>query len=341
LIYPALLSLFLERRKIMSNKMFRIILVVAAASMILAACATTTLSPAPATAQPTTKFIEQPTVKVPGGQLLFSRFIEATHTFTGMFVSQADGSGESAVPLPGPEGGGRWSRSGQQIAVMTVLADGRIGTAIIASDGKVLRVFTIPDATLNVSCTIWSRDDKRLACEAWDDSNSSRNGIYTVRATDGGDLQRLTTPPAGMHDLPGDFSPDGQLVFKRHTGDEGPGALMLVAASGGEPHLLYNERMMEDEGRFSPDGHSVATSTNGTLVVLSLDGKVLSEIAENGKYLFGPAWSPDGTRIAFSMSPLGQASADIYTSLPDGSDRQQVTKPPDNEIGVDWGVGGG
>jgi STAS domain/WD40-like Beta Propeller Repeat len=68
---------------------------------------------------------------------------------------------------------------------------------------------------------------------------------------------------------------------------------------------------------------------------------VLSEISENGKYLFGPAWSPDGTRIAFSMSPLGKASADIFTSRLDGSDRQQVTKTADNEIGIDWGIGGG
>ena len=324
----------------MKNNLFRITILVTAMAILLVACVPTTPTTAPVPLQPTATVIEQPTARVPGGQLLFSRFVEATHTFTGSFVSQADGSGESAVPLPGPEGGGRWSWSGKQIAVMTVLADGRIGTAIIAPDGSVLRVLEIPDATLNVSCTVWSRDDTRLACEAWDDANPSRGGIYTVRASDGGDLQRLTTPPDGMHDLPGDFSPDGQFVFKRHTGDEGPGPLMLVAASGGEPRLLYDGQM-EDPGRFSPDGRSVATSTKGRLVVINLDGTVLHEISADGFYLFGPAWSPDGTRMAFSMSISGQASADIFTSLPDGTDRQQVTKTTENEIGVDWGVGGG
>src|SRR4030042_4109921 len=110
----------------------------------------------------------------------------------------------------------------------------------------------------------------------------------------------------------------GQLVFKRHSGDEGTGPLMLVDAGGGEPRLLYDGQM-EDPGRFAPDGQSVVTSMNGRLVVLKLDGAVIHEISVNGQYLFGPDWSPDETRIAFSMSPSGEASAAVYPSRPDGN----------------------
>lgn len=271
------------------------------------------------------------------GRLLFSRFTEATHTFTGMYISRTDGSAETAVPMPWTEGGGRWSKSGTEIAVATLLDDGRVGTAIISTDGTVLRVLSIPDATLNLPCTVWSHDDARLACEAWDDTDPARKGIYTVRASDGADLQRLTTTLAGTHDNPGDYSSAGQFVFKRGDGDdEGPGPLMLVDANGGEPRLLY-DGPMEDPGRFSPDGLSVVTSTNGSLIVIDLDGKVLHKIAVDGLFLFGPVWSPDGTRIAFSADDGGY-HADIYTSLPDGTDRQQATNTPDNEITVDWGV---
>jgi len=300
------------------------ILYVILIAILLTSCGS---SPAPESPSTTSGF---------EGQFLFSRFTEATHTFTGMFISKTDGSAETSVPLPWTEGGGRLSKSGTEIAVPTLLADGRVGTAIIATDGAVLRILEIPDATLNLPCTEWSRDDARLACEGWDDTDSSRNGIYTVRASDGGNLQRLTTPPAGKHDLPGDFSSAGQFVFKRHTGDEGPGPLMLADANGGEPRLLY-DGPMEDPGRFSPDGLSVVTSTNGSLLVINLDGKVIHKIAVAGSYLFGPVWSPDGTRIAFSLG-TGGPFADIYTSLPDGSDRRQVTNTADNEIGVDWSV---
>jgi hypothetical protein len=279
-----------------------------------------------------------PTATLFEGRLLFSRFTEASHTFTGMFVAQTDGSAETAVPLPWTEGWGLWSRSGKEIAVPTQLADERIGTAIIAADGTVLRVLSIPDETLNLVCTFWSRDDTRLACEAWDDTDSSRGGIYTVNASDGADLQRLTTPPAGQHDCPGDYSPTGHFVFKRAADYDDPGPLMLVNADGGEPRLLY-DGPIEDCGRFSPDGNLVVTSSGGSLMVIDLDGQVVHTISIDGHFAFGPVWSPDGTRIAFSLTTPGVFAADIYTSLPDGTDLQRVTNTLDNEINVDWGVG--
>ena len=295
-----------------------------------------TFTPSPSAVPPTPTFI--PTATLFEGLLLFSRFTESSHTFTGMFTARTDGSAETAVPLPWTEGWGRWSRSGKEIAVPTQLADERIGTAIIAADGSVLRVLAISDTTLNLVCTVWSGDDTRLACEAWDDADSSRNGVYTVRASDGEDIQRLTTPPAGKHDFPGDYSPDGQFVFLRATGDEGSGPLMLVDASGGEPRLLY-DGPVGDPGRFSPDGQFVVTSTDGSLLVIGLDGQVVHRISIDGYFGFGPDWSPDGTRIAFSLTTPGVYAAEIYTSLPDGTDRQRVTNTAANEINVEWGVG--
>ena len=321
-----------------TTRLFHLFMVVAI--LALAACTSqaTTSEPPPSTTTVSDTPTLIPTAAKFEGRLLFSRFTEATHTFNGLFVAQPDGSAEIEVPLPWTEGWGRWSRSGTEIAVPTLLDDGRIGTAIIASDGSVLRVLSIPDATLNMVCIVWSRDDTRLACEAWDDGDPSRNGIYTVRASDGGDIQRLTTPPAGKHDFPGDYSPDGQFVFLRASGDESPGPLMLVDANGDEPQLLYNG-LSGDAGLFSPDGRFIVTSSNGTLMVIGLDGAVLHEISIEGSIAFGPVWSPDGSRIAFSLTSAGVYSADIYTSLPDGTDLRQVTDTADNEINVDWGVG--
>ncbi|MGH2358590.1 MAG: TolB family protein [Candidatus Limnocylindria bacterium] len=190
---------------------------------------------------------------------MFSRFDESTHTFLGTHLIRPDGTGEIELTLPGPEGGGRWSRDGSRIAVMTILADERVGTAILTPDGTVERVLDIPDPTLNLVCTVWSPDDERLACEGFNDADPAQNGVYTIRASDGGDLKRLSTAPEGMVDLPGDYSPDGrQFIFKRSAG-EADGPLVLVDAGGGEPPPL-SEQTYEDAGRFSPAGDSVLTS---------------------------------------------------------------------------------
>jgi Tol biopolymer transport system component len=220
---------------------------------------------------------------------------------------------------------------------VTTLKDGRIGTAILLPDGTVERELHIPDPTLNLPCTVWSPDDKRLACEGFNDTKPSQNGLYTVRAADGGDLVRVTTAPAGMHDFPGSYHPDGRRLIVQRTTGEGDAPLMLVDAKGGEPRRLT--RLAYAGGGFSPAGDRVLASGGRKLVFLDLDGRVVNSIQEPGWVLFGAVWSPDGKWIAYSRTRPGVFAADIYVSRVDGSDVWQVTTTPANEINVDWGPG--
>lgn len=268
------------------------------------------------------------------GHLLMSTFQESTHTFLTTFTIRPDGSDVQEVPMPGEEGGGRWSHSGREIAVSTPLADGRIGTAILEPDGAVRTVFAIPDATLNLPCTVWSPDDARLGCEGWDEGDESRTGLYSVRSTDGGGLQRLSTAPSGLTDFTGDYSPDGLWFLFKRSHDEDLGPLLKVSVDGGDPRPV-GDTDIEDPGRYSSDGRTILTSRRGRLLLLSLDGVVQAEIAENGAFLFGAVWSPDGSRIAFSRFSSG--ITDVFTSLPDGTDRRRVTDTRANEIRVEWG----
>ncbi|HSV40598.1 MAG TPA: hypothetical protein VLI04_17680 [Nocardioidaceae bacterium] len=278
----------------------------------------------------------QPTETALEGRLLFSRFNESTHTFLSTHVANADGSDEVEVTMPGPEGGGQWSHSGEEIAVMTVVPDGRIGTAIIDAEGEVLRIFELPDDSINLVCTVWSPDDSRLACEAWDESNPSRTGIYTVRSNDGSDLVRLTKAPANMFDLPGDYSPDGSSFLFKRTTEEDDAPLMVVSTAGGKPTQVSDEPY-GDPGRYSVDGETILTSAEGELVLLDSQGVETGRIVTEGHFLFGPVWSPDGTHIAYSDA-FGGPFADIYVCLPDGSDRKQITDTEDNEMRLEWGA---
>ena len=271
------------------------------------------------------------------GRLMFSRFDESTHSFVSTHTSDPDGSNEVELPLPGPEGGGRWSRDGKHIAVMTLLDDGRVGTAIIQPDGTVERVLDIPDPTLNLVCAVWSPDDQRLACEGWDDAKATRTGIYTVRSSDGGGLIRLTQPDSGKVDFPGDWSPDGSVLLFKRTVEESPGPLLVVPADGGDAVQLGTE-LVEDAGRYSPDGTSILTAAHGQIVLLAADGTVTLEFGDEARFDFGPVWSPDGTHIAYSGGSTGPY-ADIFVARADGTNEQEVTETPSNEIVVEWGRG--
>ena len=259
----------------MYKNLFRITLLGTAMAMILAACALSTPTQAPDTVQPTVRVAEQPTATLAEqppalccrGPAALLPFVEATHTFTGSFVSQADGSGRVRSPPA--------RTRGRRALVVVWQADRSDDGAARRTDrhgdhrpGRDRAAASWRSRMLRSTCHARSGHAMKPAWHARHGTTpippvtgSTRCTPPTAKTCNG-----LTTPPAGMHDLPGDFSPDGQLVFKRHTGDEGPGALMLVALSGGEPRLLYDKQMMEDPGRFSPDGRSVATSTNGRLV---------------------------------------------------------------------------
>jgi Tol biopolymer transport system component len=218
---------------------------------------------------------------------------------------------------------------------MTILPDDRVGTAIIDVEGNVLRTLDIADPTLNLVCTVWSADDSRLVCEGWDDTDESRRGLYAVSSVDGGDLLRVTEPPSGSADLPGDLSADGRLVFKRYSGDEAPGALWIVPLTGGDATLL-SDGSFEDPGRFSPDGALIASSIDGQVVFVDRAGGDIQALDVGGRYEFGPDWSPDGEWIVFS-STESAFRADLFISRPDGAERYAITDTPDNEITVDWG----
>ena len=109
-------------------------------ALLLTACAPQATPPPTVTVPPPTP-TSASTDTLFEGRLLFSRFIEATHTFTGTYIARTDGSAETFVPQPLTEGGGRWSTSGTEITALHLLPDGRIATAIIAPDGTVLRQF--------------------------------------------------------------------------------------------------------------------------------------------------------------------------------------------------------
>jgi hypothetical protein len=304
--------------------------------------------------------------KPPGvnGQIVFQRFDPLApnggedHVFA--YTVNPDGSHERQV-LPLPAECPRWTPDGTRIT--TCGFPPHNATAIINPDDGSYRALPMPDPDhLFTACPLMSPDSSRLACEGFGEdlfenpTDPSLNGIYTIRSSDGRDLTRMTSNPGG-DDMPGDYSPNGRrLVFGRFDGDGGPIGLYVVKANGTHLRAITSPGMIiTSSGDWSPQGNAIAFSRRvsadmrQSLWVVQSDGSGLRElhlegqpacggpIAEPGsRSCFKPRWSPDGTKIAFSI--FSDATGEnVYTANSDGTHVTQVTHGGDDED-PDWGT---
>ena len=221
--------------------------------------------------------------------------------------------------------------------------------ALVNPDGSNYHLVPALDAPFDMYCHAWTANQTRLLCGLGGD----RPGIFSMRATDGGDARRLTTNPFGSGDVAWSLSPDGsQFAFLRYR----PGPMpdpqpyrpeqvgIFVANIDGShvrqvvPYGLAQAHELASAS-WSPDGRQILSTTkSGRLFVVRLDGTGLRQltldVASHNTFAFEPAWAPDGSRIIFSMFRDGQP--DLYTADPNGSHVIQITDTPDFENGASW-----
>lgn len=314
-----------------------------AAAILTTACSGQATTPGAASiaasrtpASPTTAVLPSPTTspaELPDGRLVFERFVGDVGS---LFTMNTDGT--DTKPLLHIGVAPRWSPDGRHMSVVADNRQGRLFVGLVDPDGADYVQFDSPDPTLDLGCFAWSPDASRLACEGWDDTDLTRNGMYSVRASDGGDLVRVTSSPNGGHDIPTDYSPDGsQIVFTRQRlPDEADVTLMVVNVDGSDARATTDQKIRG--GRWSPDGETILTDSNGSLLLVSIDGGEIQTIRiVSGASLnpIGAAWSPDGEWIVFSGHT--DTGYDLYIMQTDGTNLQQVTDTRNTwEGGADW-----
>jgi len=298
----------------------------------------------------------QAKVAGPNGQIAFGRDDGQ------IFIINPDGTNEHELTLPYPAINPVWSPDGSKLLLNVFAPNLPVRPVTVDPDGSDLNLLTVPQAPsdMDIVCRAWSPDGTRLLCQGQIfEGDHSLDGIYTIRASDGGDLTRLTVnpyPPTGEFgggDLPGDYSLDGaRFVFMRAKPGADPNArhqrgALFVANTDGTglrqitPYGLANSH---DDGipRWSPDGTEILfAGAHGSLFVVHPDGTGVRAIPlDTGggfSYAVSPGWSPDGTSIVFNLFLDTTEQVDLYTARSDGSDVTKVADAPNFEDNADWG----
>ena len=87
-------------------------------------------------------------------------------------------------------------------------------------------------------------------------------------------------------------------------------------------------------GALSPDGRTIALDVLGVIWTVGIDGGPATRILSDGYDAHAPAWSPDGTRLAFQA--YYRDTWNIWTMKADGSDLRQVTSGPFDDREPHW-----
>lgn len=202
-----------------------------------------------------------------------------------------------------------WSRDGRAIAFESN-RDGRPNVFVMEADGGNVRNLS-RGAVTDVQ-PAWSWDGRLLAFASDRDGGSS---IYTMN-TDGGGVSRVTD---GAHDAAPQWSPDGSSIcFSRDS------AIWIAPVSGGAPRRLAAGVTCA----WSPDGSHVTfdRDEHGAREIYTVPVAGGGEVCltRNGRGNGGPAWSRNGSRIAFNSNQDGFGFG-IFVMARDGSFQTRLT----------------
>jgi Tol biopolymer transport system component/DNA-binding winged helix-turn-helix (wHTH) protein len=161
-------------------------------------------------------------------------------------------------------------------------------------------------------------------------SNTNSPGIYTTLVS-GGKPLRLTS---GSKDRYPRWSPDSREIAFTRPIEEGV-AIYVIPALGGIERRLYAGPATEFPNSFdwSPDGKFLAISesnrdrTHARIALLSLADSGTQGLTEPGEQDLDiePAFSPDGSTVAFVRSNVGGMVSELYVVPTSGGKARRLT----------------
>jgi Tol biopolymer transport system component len=211
------------------------------------------------------------------------------------------------------------------LIAFTSNAFGLLAILVVNPDGTGLRNLT-PDGEFEEN-PAWSPDGRKILF--------LRDGDLFVMNGDGSGRLNLAD---GQEIVEQRWSPDGRMIAYVDVGQEGEDVFedLWVMQADGTGKVKVAEQAFNFS--WSPDGRIVYTSDadfgDVHLRIVNADGSGDSRLTNRAA--FQPAWSPDGTRIAFVT--LGDK--ELFLINADGTGEVNLTQGPNEDDGPTWSPDG-
>ena len=200
------------------------------------------------------------------GKIAFARFDEVGAQIS---TINADGTSETNLATlntgcfgSGPGGGPAWSPDGARIAFSQCNASGRQGIYLMQKDGT--NVTQLTDAPHDDFFPNWSPDSTRLTFTYGECSNGTDGIIPEIYSIDVASKIRTQLTNNSVVDATSDWSPNGASIAFARANSAASCDLIDVAdiytmdAAGGNEKLLTNGDSISYDPAYSPDGSRIA-----------------------------------------------------------------------------------
>ena len=156
-------------------------------------------------------------------------------------------------------------------------------------------------------------EGSRLYIREW---NGTGNFVLAQTSANGGETSLMSTPFTNI-DIQ-DIHPDhSQLLVESFAGTESEHPFWILPLPAGAPRRLAD--VVAHGGAWSPDGHRLVFAKGADLFLANADGTDAHKLVTVAGVPLTPRFSPDGSRIRFTLTVSAENSSSIWEVRVDGT----------------------